>query len=70
MSLSPTPPSVGTPGSSAPLTTVKYSLPEMLAELKNERITGSFAMEKLHQAEIAKLFKAQPRRRRGKPGQT
>ena len=39
------------------LTEVKYSLPEMLAELKTERGTGSFAMEKLDQVEIGKLFK-------------
>ena len=42
---------------------VRYSLPDMLQELKLERASGSFAMEKLDQAEIGKLFKAQPRRR-------
>lgn len=42
---------------------VKYSLPEMLAELKAERATGSFAMEKLDQHEIGKLFKAKAPRR-------
>jgi hypothetical protein len=36
---------------------VKYSLPEMLAELEAERGSASFAMEKLDQAEIGKLFK-------------
>ena len=40
------------------LTEVKYSLPEMLAELEAERSSASFAMEKLDQAEIGKLFKA------------
>ncbi len=40
------------------LTEVKYSLPEMLAELDAERSSASFAMEKLDQAEIGKLFKA------------
>jgi hypothetical protein len=44
------------------LTEVRYSLPALLAELKDERAAGSFAMEKLHQAEIAKLF--QPRKKR------
>jgi hypothetical protein len=39
------------------LTEVKYSLPEMLAELEAERGSASFAMEKLDQAEIGKLFK-------------
>jgi hypothetical protein len=50
----------------ATIATVKYSLPEMLTELKHERVTGTFAMEKLHQSEIVKLFKAQPKRRRAK----
>ena len=45
------------------LTEVKYSLPEMLRELKAERAQGVFAMEKLDQSEIGKLFKAKiPRR--------
>ena len=39
------------------LTEVKYSLPEMLAELEAARGSASFAMEKLDQAEIGKLFK-------------
>jgi hypothetical protein len=37
---------------------VRYSLPEMLAELEAERGSASFAMEKLDQAEIGKLFKS------------
>ena len=40
------------------LTEVKYSLPELLAELEAERGSASFAMEKLDQTEIGKLFKA------------
>ena len=40
------------------LAEVKYSLPEMLEELKAERAASSFAMEKLDQTEIGKLFKA------------
>jgi hypothetical protein len=48
------------------LSTVKYSLPELLAELQLENIPGAFVMEKLHQAEIGKLFRAQPKRRRVK----
>ncbi|MDB6168220.1 MAG: hypothetical protein JWM88_1084 [Verrucomicrobia bacterium] len=40
---------------------VRYSLPDMLAELKVERAAAAFAMEKLEQSEIQKLFKA-PRR--------
>jgi hypothetical protein len=39
------------------LAEVKYSLPEMLAELEAEKGSASFAMEKLDQSEIGKLFK-------------
>jgi hypothetical protein len=45
---------------------VKYSLPELLAELKLERATGTLAMEKLVQADIGNLFQNKQRRRRGK----
>jgi hypothetical protein len=40
------------------LSEVKYSLPEMLAEIDAEKGSTSFAMEKLDQNEIGKLFKA------------
>ena len=54
----------------APKTTmlaeVRYSLPEMLAELDAERGSATFAMEKLEQSEIGKLFKAK-RPARAKP---
>ncbi|WP_404422768.1 hypothetical protein [Nibricoccus sp. IMCC34717] len=48
--------------------TVRYSLPEMLEELKHERAAGSLGMERLHQAQITKLFQnnLKPRPRRGK----
>jgi hypothetical protein len=42
---------------------VRYSLPQMLQELKAERAASTFAMEKLDQHEIGKLFKAKPTRR-------
>lgn len=42
---------------------VRYSLPELLAELEQERHAGSFAMEKLNQAEIGKMFENKRRRR-------
>ncbi|MEY2880630.1 MAG: hypothetical protein RLZZ15_3010 [Verrucomicrobiota bacterium] len=42
---------------------VKYSLPQLLLELKAERTGGAFAMEKLDQNEIGKLFKANAARR-------
>jgi len=55
------------PAESAPkvpgLAEVRYSLPEMLAELKLERTTGSFAMERLNQLEIGKLFQNKQKRR-------
>ena len=50
------------------LAEVRYSLPQMLAELKLERTSGVFAMEKLDQNEIGKLFKAKGTRR-AKPKQ-
>lgn len=42
---------------------VRYSLAELLAELELERNAGSFAMEKLNQAEIAKMFENRRKRR-------
>ena len=46
-----------TPASKVTLTEVKYSLPDLLAEIEAEKGSASFAMEKLDQAEIGKLFK-------------
>jgi len=45
------------------LVEVKYSLPDLLEEITNERATGSYGMEKLEQQEIQKLFKSKPTRR-------
>ena len=42
---------------------VRYSLPQMLQELSAERAGSAFAMEKLDQHEIGKLFKAKTTRR-------
>lgn len=42
---------------------IRYSLPELLAELKLDRTTGSFSMEKLDQTEITKLFETHKKRR-------
>jgi hypothetical protein len=45
------------------ITEVRYSLPELLREVQLERDAPAFAMEKLEQVEIAKLFqKNRPRR--------
>jgi hypothetical protein len=45
---------------------VRYSLPDLLEEIKAERATSTFAMEKLDQHEIGKLFKAKAPRAKGK----
>lgn len=66
MSASPHTPSPGQSIKSHPIEMVKYSLPELLAELKLERSTGTLAMEKLQQADIGNLFQSKQRRRRGK----
>jgi hypothetical protein len=54
----PTPPPSPTPEirGAARLRETRYSLPELLSELQLERNSGSFAMEKLNQAEIGKMF--------------
>ena len=65
-------PMSNTPADSSPapvvaIAEVRYSLPEMLHELKAERAASTFAMEKLDQHEIGKLFKARtPRRAKSK----
>jgi hypothetical protein len=45
---------------------VRYSLPQLLKELEIERAAGIYAMEKLDQVEITKLFKASIAARRAK----
>jgi hypothetical protein len=45
------------PAAKGVLAEVRYSLPDLLAEIDAERGSASFAMEKLDQAEIGKLFK-------------
>ena len=45
---------------------VKYSLPELLEELKAERASASFAMEQLDQQEIGKIFKSKASRAKSK----
>ncbi len=51
------------PAPKVQLAEVRYSLPEMLEELKTERAASTFAMEKLDQHEIGKLFKTKGTRR-------
>jgi hypothetical protein len=52
-----TPQAAGAPAKPAVLAEVRYSLPDLLAEIAAEKGSASFAMEKLDQAEIGKLFK-------------
>ena len=59
-------PTPAPPAASLIIGEVRYSLPQLLKELEIERATGSFAMEKLDQTEITKLFKAQTAARRAK----
>jgi hypothetical protein len=47
----------------APLGEVRYSLGELLREVRAERNAPAFAMEKLDQVEIAKLYRSSRRRR-------
>ncbi len=44
------------PPAAAPLAEVRYSLPDLLREVEIERNAPAFAMEKLDQVEITKLF--------------
>ena len=45
---------------------VKYSLPDLLEELKAERAASTFAMEQLDQQEIGKIFKSKATRAKSK----
>jgi hypothetical protein len=63
--MNPTPPpEAPRPDPLAQFAEVRYSLPALLEELKLERTTGSFAMEKLSQIEITKLYKSKKAKRR------
>lgn len=46
----------------SPLSEVRYSLPALLAEVKQDRKAGAFAQERFTQVEIEKLFKARAAR--------
>lgn len=48
---------------------VRYSLPQLLREVQLEREAPAFAMEKLEQGEITKLFRRQRSRRAPRPRQ-
>ena len=53
----------------APIVEVRYSLPQLLREVKLERDAPAFAMEKLDQTEIGKLFAKKRSRRATKTEQ-
>jgi hypothetical protein len=63
----PTPPADSIPALPV-IAEVRYSLPQLLKELEIERAAGTFAMAKLDQSEIGKLFKTRtpPRRVKSK----
>lgn len=61
-----TPPTPSSPGFGAPVG-VRYSLPRLLRDVQLERDASAFAMEKLEQVEIAKLFQKNRPRRAVKP---
>jgi hypothetical protein len=58
------------PAPSAPagvvIAEVRYSLPQLLEEIKAERAASNFAMERLDQGEIGKLFKSKAARGKNK----
>lgn len=59
--------STSSPTGSAPVAEVRYSLPEMLREVQQEREAPAFAMERLDQSDINRLFGKKRTRRAIKP---
>lgn len=51
----------------APFVEVRYSLPALLKEVKRDRASSAFAMEKLDQPSITALFELQQQRSRRDP---
>ena len=47
---------------------VRYSLPELLRDVKLDRTSSLFSMEKLDQDTISRLYEQQNSRRAEKPG--
>ncbi len=54
--------------SQSPFLEIRYSLRELLREVKRDRSSAAFAMEKLDQAAINTLFEQQQARRNAHPG--
>jgi hypothetical protein len=51
------------PDSKSPFDAVKYSLPELLRDVKLDRTSSLFSMEKLDQDTISRLFEQRKSRR-------
>jgi hypothetical protein len=62
-----TPPGQGQ-DSDSPFAEVKYSLPELLRDVKLDRSSSLFSMEKLDQDTISRLFEQNNARRATRPG--
>jgi hypothetical protein len=56
-------------GSNSPFAEVRYSLATLMREVKRDRASAAFAMEKLDQPTINLLFERQRLRRDVKPNQ-
>jgi hypothetical protein len=54
--------------STSPFSEVKYSLPELLQDVKLDRSSSLFSMEKLDQDTISRLFEQHNLRRASKSG--
>ncbi len=65
----PPDPSASEPESDSltPFAEVRYSLPALLREVKRDRASSAFAMEKLDQPAITALFELQQQRARRDP---
>lgn len=55
--------------STSPFAEVKYSLPELLRDVKLDRTSSLFSMEKLDQDTISRLFEQNNSRRASKSGE-
>jgi hypothetical protein len=53
--------------SKSPFTEIRYSMPTLLSEVKRDRASTAFAMEKLDQGAINTLFEQQRARRDSGP---
>lgn len=58
----PEPPAAESAGSATPFVEVRYSMPELLHDVRRDRTSLAFAMEKLDQAAINALFEQQQAR--------